>query len=200
MLEHYAEKELNLVQTLVMGEFTETVYFKNLFKLTRTQRERVFNLSNKLLNHKHAEIRVSAAETLSGLIHISPVEEVEGLVEKYSDLYSKQLDKVRKKYRKTGYKNMENDDIIKLHGATLGLAALVHAFAFSSPPPKWVPKILTTLANKSTGIPGIVGKTAKESLGKFKKNRQDSWHIDSKVFTEEQIQDLEGVLWKSYFI
>lgn len=200
MLEHYAEKELNLVQTLVMGEFTETVYFKNLFKLTRTQRKRVFNLSNKLLNHKHAEIRVSAAETLSGLIHISPVEEVEGLVEKYSDLYSKQLDKVRKKYRKTGYKNMENDDIIKLHGATLGLGALVHAFAFSSPPPKWVPKILTTLANKSTGIPGIVGKTAKESLGKFKKNRQDSWHIDSKVFTEEQIQDLEGVLWKSYFI
>ena len=112
---------------------------------------------------------MSAAETLSGLIHISPVEEVEGLVEKYSDLYSKQLDKVRKKYRKTGYKNMEIDDIIKLHGATLGLGALVHAFAFSSPPPKWVPKILTTLANKSTGIPGIVGKTAKESLGKFKR-------------------------------
>ncbi|RCK67339.1 Proteasome activator BLM10 [Candida viswanathii] len=200
MLEYYVNEELNLVQTLVMGEFTETVYFKNLFKLTKEQRQRVFNLSNKLLYHKHVEIRESAADTLSGLIHISPVEDVEEMVNKYSTLYSKQLDKVRSKYRKSGYKNMDSDDIIKLHGATLGLGALVHAFAFSSPPPRWVPGILATLANKSTGIPGIVGKTAKESLGRFKKNRQDSWHIDSKVFTEDQMQDLEGVLWKSYFI
>ncbi|EMG49905.1 BLM10 Proteasome activator BLM10 [Candida maltosa Xu316] len=201
MLENYAHEDLNLVQTLVIGEFTETIFFKNLFKLSRDQRTRVFNLCNILLYHKHVEVRESTAETISGLVHISPVEEVEQLVKKYSKQYSNELDKVRSKYRKIGsYKNMDNEDIIKLHGATLGLGALVHAFAFSSPPPKWVPDILTTLANKSTGIPGIVGKTAKESLGKFKKNRQDSWHIDSKVFSEDQIQDLEGVLWKSYFI
>lgn len=77
---------------------------------------------------------------------------------------------------------------------------MVHAFSFSSPPPKWVPSILTILSNKASGIPGLVGKTAKESLGKFKKNRQDTWHIDSKVFSESEMEDLEGVLWKSYFI
>lgn len=200
MLEDYSKKDLNLVQTIVMGEFTETVFFKNLFKLSRGQRARVVRLTNSLLYHKHVGVREAAASTLSGLIHISPPDEVEELVVQYSKSYGKELDKIRKIYRKSGYKNINQEDSIILHGATLGLGALVHAFAFSSPPPKWIPGILTTLANKCTGVPGLVGKTAKETLGRFKKTRQDSWHIDSKVFNEDQIQDLEGVLWKSYFI
>ncbi|EGW32869.1 uncharacterized protein SPAPADRAFT_150198 [Spathaspora passalidarum NRRL Y-27907] len=200
MLESYSDRDLNLVQKLVMGEFTETVFFKNLFNLSKLQRERFIVLTDKMLHHKQVEIREAAANTLSGLIHISPPGEVEQLVVTRSQAYSSELDKIRKKYRKSGYKNMNQVDVIDLHGATLGLGALVHAFAFSSPPPKWVPGILTTLANKCTGIPGLVGKTAKETLSKFKKTRQDTWHIDSIVFNEDQIQDLEGVLWKSYFI
>ncbi|CAI5758273.1 unnamed protein product [Candida verbasci] len=185
---------LNLIQTLVFGEFMETVYFKNLFKLTLEQREKVFELCNSRLSHKSVEVREAAAESLSGLIHISP--NIETFVNNLSKEFTKELDKTRRNKSK----GFTNDDIIKLHGATLGLGALVHAFAFQSPPPPWVPEILTTIANKCTGLPGVIGKTAKESLGKFKKNRQDSWHIDSKIFSEEQIQDLEGVLWKSYFI
>ncbi|RLV92972.1 Proteasome activator BLM10 [Spathaspora sp. JA1] len=200
MLENYSKQELNLVQTLVMGEFKETVFFKNLFNLSRSQRQRFIIMTNEELHHKQVEIRKSAANTLSGLIHISPPGEVEQLVITQRKLYVEELDNIRKKYKKQGYKNMNQVDVINLHGATLGLGALVHAFAFNSPPPKWVPDILTTLANKCTGIPGIVGKTAKETLSRFKKTRQDSWHIDSMVFNEDQIQDLEGVLWKSYFI
>ncbi|ODV82229.1 uncharacterized protein CANTADRAFT_88150 [Suhomyces tanzawaensis NRRL Y-17324] len=200
MLEKYSSEELNVVQSIIMGEFTETFYFKNLFKLTTQQRRRIINLTNHMVYHKNVEIRESEASTLSGLIHISPPMEVEEFVKESISSYTKDLDSIRKKYKKIGYKSIESDDIRILHGATLGLGALVHAFSFSSPPPKWVPEILATLANKSSGLPGIIGKTAKNTLGKFKKDRQDTWHIDSKVFNEYQMQDLEGVLWKSYFI
>ena len=93
---------------------------------------------------------------------------------------------------------MTTEETVAIHGACLGLGALVHAFLFQSPPPPWVPKVLSILANKASGIPGVVGKTSRDTLGRFKKTRQDTWHVDSKVFNEDQIQDLEGVLWRSY--
>ncbi|CUM63610.1 uncharacterized protein PRCAT00001191001 [Priceomyces carsonii] len=200
MLEKYSSGTLSLIQLFIMGEFTETLYFKNIFKFTKTQRHRIINLTNKLVYHKNAEVRDSAASTLSGLMHLSPPRDIEELVPKFSDYYTRDLKRLRKKYKKTGYKKISADDTVTLHGATLGLGALVNAFPFASPPPKWVPEILTTLANKSSGINGLVGKTAKEILGKFRKSRQDTWHVDSQLFNEEQMEDLEGVLWKSYFI
>ncbi|ABN66488.2 predicted protein [Scheffersomyces stipitis CBS 6054] len=200
MLEKYSKEDLNIIQTIIVGEFTETIYFKNLFLFDKSQRKRIFEVTYKLMYHKNVEIREFEASTLSGLIYSSPPDEVEERVNTYTKAFSKEIDIIRKKYRKSGYKNISPEDTIILHGATLGLGALVHAFSFSSPPPKWVPSILTILSNKASGIPGLVGKTAKESLGKFKKNRQDTWHIDSKVFSESEMEDLEGVLWKSYFI
>lgn len=200
MLESYQDEDLNVVQSIIMGEFTETVFFNNLFRFSKDQRHRLIELLNRKIYHKNVEIREPSASTFSGLIHMLPPDEAEGLINTYVKLFIKNIELVRKKYRKTGYKNMKVEDAVILHGATLGLGAIVHAFSFSSPPPKWVPGILANLATKSSGVPGITGKTAKEILGKFKKNRQDTWHIDSKVFTEDQIQDLEGVLWKSYFI
>lgn len=200
MLQNLHNKDLNTIQTIVMGEFTETFYFKNLMILDKQQRSTVINLTNDLIYHKHATVREAAASTLAGLIHISPPNEVESLITKYTIQYRKNLDKIRKKHRKGGFKNIPTEDTIILHGATLGLGSLIHAFSFLSPPPKWVPELLTMLANKSSGIPGLVGKTAKDSLSKFKKTRQDTWHVDSKVFNETQMQDLEGVLIKSYFV
>lgn len=191
---------LNTVQTLIMGEFTEIFYFKNLLNFTPDDRQQIIHLANGLLYHKQVLVREAAANTLSGLIHISPPEEVEVIIDKFSKDYKKSLDKVRRKHRASHFKNLTGESLILLHGATLGLGALIHAFALLSPPPIWVPDLLTTLVNKCSGVPGVVGKTAKNSLSKFKKTRQDTWHIDHKVFNEDQLQDLEGVLIKSYFI
>lgn len=200
MLEKYSKENLNVVQSFILGEFTETVYFKNLFKLSHDQRLRILKLTNSLMYHKNLEIREAEAVTFSGLVHMSPPTKIEAIVDAYKKQYSNDLDKIRKKYAKIGFKNISTADTITLHGATLGLGALVHAFSFMSPPPIWIPEILAILSNKASGIPGIVGRTAKETLGKFKKTRQDSWHVDREVFNESQMQDLEGVLWKSYFI
>lgn len=200
MIEDYAHRDLLLLQNFALGEFVEIVYFKNLFTLTARQRKRILDVISHTLFHKCVEIRDALAITLSGLVHATPPAEIESIVEIYRKRYSAVLSSVRKKYKGTGLKNIYQQDTVQLHGATLGLGALVHAFTFTSPPPRWIPDILTILSKMASGIPGIVGKSAKETLGKFKKTRQDSWHIDSKAFSEEQMQALEGVLWKSYFI
>lgn len=200
MLELYSTKDLLLLQYYAMGEFVEVVYFKNIFTLTSDQRKRILNIVNSMIFHKSVEIREALANTFSGLIHATPPTEIEGIIDLYRKRYSSDLECMRKKYKKSELKNISQQDTIILHGATLGLGSLVHAFSLTSPPPKWIPQILTILSNNATGIPGIIGKSAKETLGKFKKTRQDSWHIDSKVFSEDQMQALEGVLWKSYFI
>lgn len=200
MLEEYSKDGLNHVQYFILGEFTETIYFKNLFFLTSTQRQRIFDLTVTLMYHKNLEIRESASSTFAGLIHTSPPAYIDQITRNYKERFAADLDRIRKKHRKTGLKNVTNGDTIVMHGATLGLGALVHAFSFQSPPPPWIPEILTLLSNKASGVAGVVGRTAKETLGKFKKTRQDTWHVDSKVFSESQMEDLEGVLWKSYFI
>lgn len=200
MFEFHSKRDLMLMQYFAMGEFVEVIYFKNLFTLLRDQRKRIMNIVNSMFFHKNAEIREALSQTFSGLVHATPPSEIEAIIEFYKKQYSTDLDRIRKLYKKEGLKNISPKDTIILHGATLGLGALVHAFSLTSPPPKWIPNILTIISNKASGIPGLVGKSAKEILGKFKKTRQDSWHIDSKVFSEEQMQALEGVLWKSYFI
>jgi proteasome activator subunit 4 len=90
--------------------------------------------------------------------------------------------------------------LIRRHSAVLGLGSLVKAFPYQSPPPRWVPKVLATLAVKAASDSGMVGKSVKATLSDFKKTRQDTWHIDSKVFSVDQLEDLEGVLWKNYFV
>ncbi|KAG9993763.1 hypothetical protein KCU78_g16826, partial [Aureobasidium melanogenum] len=81
----------------------------------------------------------------------------------------------------------------------LGLGSLVQAFPYASPPPQWLPEALATLAMRAANDPGVVGKAVKTILSEFRKVRQDTWHVDLKVFQPEQLEDLEGVLWKSYF-
>ncbi|KAK7207032.1 putative proteasome activator subunit 4 [Myxozyma melibiosi] len=92
-----------------------------------------------------------------------------------------------------------NNIILTRHAAVLGLSALVQAFPYQSPPPEWMPSVLATLANKAANDPGMVGRSVKTALGEFKKTRQDTWHVDVKVFDKEQLEDLEGVLWRTYF-
>jgi proteasome activator subunit 4 len=70
---------------------------------------------------------------------------------------------------------------LRRHAAVLGLGALVTAFPYASPPPEWLPGVLATLASKAAGDPGVTGQGAKQILADFKKQRQDTWHVDVKV-------------------
>lgn len=176
--------KLNVLQSVIVAEFTETFFFKNLFLLTWAQRSRVIAFVNSAMCSKSVETREAFSGTFSGLVHTLPPFQQDEIIITYKAKYLEGL--------------KDRIDAARLHAAVLGLGALVHAFSFQSPPPKWMPAILTSLSRVSN-ISGVVGRAAKDILSRFKKTRQDTWHIDYKVFSEEEMQNLEGVLWKSYF-
>jgi proteasome activator subunit 4 len=169
--------------------FIENLFSRQLLILSPEQKVQLISRVDELLFHSSVEVRSKAADVLAGIIHNSKdLDTIDQFVERYKNILSKRGNK----------KQMSNEKLIKLHGAAIGLGALISAFPYTSPPPEWMPDQIVALARASS-YPGVVGKSAKDILSNFKKLRADTWHIDRQSFTESQLEDLEGVLWRSYF-
>ena len=203
----------------------QVIYFRRLFLLSQEQQRSLYDCVATMLQDVQLEVRLGAASTLSGMIRCSPqalrTVMIDDLKEKFTKmLIDSPLPKKSKGTLSGSGTNTPTPEHSKLvltrHAAVLGLGALVQAFPYASPPPSWIPAVLATLANKANNDPGMVGKSVKTILSDFKKTRQDTWHMDLKVrtfstwrrvkltclgqaFTQEQAEDLDGVLWKSYF-
>ncbi|KAL9090623.1 MAG: hypothetical protein Q9159_001870 [Coniocarpon cinnabarinum] len=197
----------------------QAIYFRQLFLMPSSRQRDLFDAVASMLEDSQLEVRVGASTTLSGMIRCSPVSLRSDVIKDLTPRFTSVLSTVHlpKKMpngaaaalrpagtpsesgRSTPSSTGTNEALIKRHAAVLGLGALVQAFPYTSPPPEWVPGVLATLATKAAGEPGIIGQSAKSIVSDFKKTRQDTWHIDVKAFQQEQLEDLEGVLWKSYF-
>ncbi|KAL8654829.1 MAG: hypothetical protein Q9226_003276 [Calogaya cf. arnoldii] len=189
----------------------QVIYFRRLFLLPQKQQQKLLDCVARMLEDTQMEVRLGASSTLSGMIRCSPVEMRTRMIEELNHRFTKMLvDSPLPKKAKgnlsapstgTSTPTPEHSKLVlSRHAAVLGLGALVQAFPYSSPPPSWIPGVLTTLANKANNDPGMVGKSVKSILSDFKKTRQDTWQMDLKAFTQEQAEDLDGVLWRSYFV
>ncbi|KAI1319818.1 hypothetical protein F5Y16DRAFT_93876 [Xylariaceae sp. FL0255] len=180
----------------------QVVYFRRLFLMDNTQRKFLFDAVGDMLADSQLEVRTVAGATLAGMIRCSPVVIRNPIIETLKLRFESQLARnpmPKKKVPGTETPSGDSQKVIKRHAAVLGLGALIEAFPYATPPPSWMPEVLALLARKSASDPGVVGKATKGILSEFKKTRQDSWAVDQKYFTSEQLEDLEGVLWKSYF-
>ncbi|KAL5362475.1 hypothetical protein BJX96DRAFT_101882 [Aspergillus floccosus] len=192
----------------------QIIYFRRLFLLSTSDRDKLFECVASMLEDPQHEVRVGASATLSGMVRCSPVFLREEMVSRFKKRFTKILVEnplpKRPKMLRSGISSPVSSGagtptpehtrlIITRHGAVLGLGALIQAFPYNSPPPVWMPEALTTLSVRAAGDPGIVGSSVKSIISEFKKTRQDTWHIDAKAFTPDQLEDLSGVLWKSYF-
>ncbi|KAI9891228.1 MAG: hypothetical protein M1814_002918 [Vezdaea aestivalis] len=180
----------------------QTFYFRRLFLISETQKKSLLTCVADILQDTQVEVRMGASTTLSGMIRCSPISLRSSIVQSLKTTFTALLASNPLPRRNRGVSTPTPDHArvtIKRHSAVLGLGALVNAFPYMSPPPLWLPDILTTLAVRASADPGIVGKSAKGILSDFKKTRQDTWHVDKKVFTPEQLEELDGVLWKPYF-
>ncbi|KAI0390234.1 hypothetical protein F5Y17DRAFT_80213 [Xylariaceae sp. FL0594] len=178
----------------------QVIYFRRLFLMDAAQREALFDAVGDMLSDSQLEVRTVAGSTLAGMIRCSPVVIRNPIIAALKARFEKQLDKNPRPKRKAPGTDTPSGDtqiVVKRHAAVLGLGALIEAFPYATPPPSWMPEVLARLATASD--PGIVGKATKAILSEFKKTRQDSWVLDQKYFTSQQLEDLEGVLWKSYF-
>ncbi|KAK5174038.1 Proteasome activator BLM10 [Saxophila tyrrhenica] len=186
----------------------QVIYFRHIFLMPLKQSNDLFVCVRGMLHDPQLEVRLGAAATLGGMVRCSPTgfrnEKIDELKKHfYKLLVDNPLPKRPKGQAAPSGTNTptqeQNRVVLARHAAVLGLGALVQAFPYTSPPQEWLPEVLATLAGKAAGDPGMVGKSVKTILSDFKKTRQDTWQIDVKAFTQEQLEDLEGVLWKSYF-
>ncbi|KAI1265439.1 hypothetical protein F5Y18DRAFT_427037 [Xylariaceae sp. FL1019] len=180
----------------------QVIYFRRLFLMDDTQRKLLFDAVGDMLADPQLEVRTVAGSTLAGMIRCSPVRIRNPIIQELKTRFETQLAKSpmpRKKAPGTETPSGDTQRVVKRHAAVLGLGALIEAFPYLTPPPKWMPEVLALLARRAASDPGVVGKATKSILSEFKKTRQDSWAVDQKYFTSEQLEDLEGVLWKSYF-
>ena len=117
-----------------------------------------------MLEDHQLEVRLGASSTLSGMIRCSPAHLrsriVSSLNKKFTDmLLSHPLPKKPKSYIGGAAKGMSTPNtgtstptpehtklVVTRHAAVLGLGALVQAFPYASPPPTWIPGVLTTVS------------------------------------------------------
>ncbi|KAJ2896893.1 putative proteasome activator subunit 4 protein [Zalerion maritima] len=180
----------------------QVIYFRRLFLTDASTRELLFDAVGDMLADPQLEVRSAASATLAGMIRCSPEVIRSPIIQTLKARFKNQLrlnPMPKKKLPGTDTPVDVHQQIVKRHAAVLGLGSLIEAFPYATPPPKWMPEVLAHLATRAAGDPGIVGKATKSILSEFKKTRQDSWSVDQKYFTTEQLDDLEGVLWKSYF-
>ncbi|KAK8215360.1 Proteasome activator BLM10 [Zalaria obscura] len=184
----------------------QVIYFRQLFLMPRDQAQALFDCVRSMLHDTQLEVRLGAAATISGMIRCSPAEFRDRTVADLQAYCTKLLTDnplPKKNKNAAGAPGTPTPEQNKLtltrHAAVLGLGALVQAFPYTSPPPEWLPKVLATLASKAASDSGTVGKSVKSILSDFKKTRQDTWHVDKQAFDQDQLENLEGVLWKSYF-
>ncbi|KAF3761689.1 hypothetical protein M406DRAFT_333746 [Cryphonectria parasitica EP155] len=181
----------------------QVIYFRRLFLTTPAHREILFGAVGDMLADPQLEVRDCASATLAGMIRCSPATIRNPIIQNLIARFKQQLrNNPMPKRKHAGGTDTPVDtqkQIVRRHAAVLGLGALVEAFPYATPPPPWMPDVLAHLARRPATDPGVVGKAAKSVLAEFKKTRQDSWTVDQKYFTAEQLEDLEGVLWKSYF-
>ncbi|KAJ5899191.1 hypothetical protein N7495_003935 [Penicillium taxi] len=223
-----AEKNSEFIQSLIrIGQTSpswhqrlrvminiQIIYFRRLFLLDPADRDKLFDCIASMLEDSQHEVRAGASATLSGMIRCSPAFLRNRMVQRFQERFTKllvenPLPKKPKNPRSAvssvvpsgaGTPTPEHNRLVIVrHGAVLGLGALIQAFPYDSPPPNWMPEALTSLSIRAANDPGIVGSSVKSIISDFKKTRQDTWHIDAKAFTSDQLEDLSGVLWKSYF-
>lgn len=162
----------------------QVIYFRRLFLTPVSTRDMLFDAVGDMLGDSQLEVRSAAGATLAGMIRCSPKAIRDPIIQALKTRFEEQLRKYPMPKRKVPGTDTPIDmqrQVIKRHAAVLGLGALIEAFPYATPPPKWMPEVLAHLATRAAGDPGIVGKATKSILSEFKKTRQDSWTVDQKV-------------------
>ena len=170
----------------------QVLYFRRLFLMSRPMQERLWECVVAMLEDSQIEVRQGASNTLSGMVRCSPVAYRDDMVQKLQKQFTHKLmdnplpkkSKIVRSATSTGTSTPTPEHsrlMLARHAAVLGLGALVQAFPYTSPPPKWIPEVLSTLALKAHADPGTVGNSVKTILSDFKKTRQDTWPVDEKV-------------------
>ncbi|SMN22713.1 similar to Saccharomyces cerevisiae YFL007W BLM10 Proteasome activator subunit [Maudiozyma saulgeensis] len=171
--------------------FIQHFISSELLQLTDIQREFILDfVVSQVYNPTFVEVRIRAADVLSDIVHnVKSSDELNTLIERFSQKLDGFSWEQKKQLSKT-------DTVI--HASVVALGAIISAFPYVFPLPRWMPEQLSKLASWAR-TSGVAGRSAKDTISEFKKVRADTWKFDRTQFTTEELEDLEGVLWRSYY-
>jgi len=131
------------------------------------------------------EVREMAATTLSGVLRLSPRRSQLTLKDRFVKLLSRSPIPNRQS-------PVYNAAIRQRHAAILGICALVDSYPYTVE--RWMPELLTNILVEHAYDPIPISLTVQKCASNFKKTHQDTWHEDSKRFTEDQLAALSTLL------
>ncbi|CAL1696420.1 unnamed protein product [Somion occarium] len=139
----------------------------------------------RCLDDEVVEVREMAATTLSGILRVSPRRSVLALKDRFVRLAksSKLPPKGSEEY---------NTALRQRHAAVLGICALIDSYPYTIE--KWMPDLITSVLVEHTYDPIPISSTVRKCASNFRKTHQDTWHEDSKKFTEDQLVALSTLL------
>ncbi|RZF34164.1 hypothetical protein LSTR_LSTR003574 [Laodelphax striatellus] len=131
-----------------------------------------------LLKDERIEVRETASQVLSGLIHCEFIS-----VDAQKQLLANFAKHCRIKVDKKAQKTVTNG-LIARHAAVLGLCSFINASPYDVP--EEVPSILEQLGSHLND-PQPIPSTIRKTLGDFKRTHHDNWSQHKLKFTEEQL-------------
>ncbi|CCJ28220.1 unnamed protein product [Pneumocystis jirovecii] len=168
----------------------QSFFFRNLFTLHQNCHKKLLKEIKLLLQDPQIEVRLSAASTLTGIIQCArntSKTDILQLLKQFSDLLTDN----------PLQKNCATLTVISRHAAVLGLSALVMAFPYDTPEP-WIPPVVSRLARIGLD-PHPIGSTVRKFVADFKKTHSDTWDMDQKTFTKDELDDLSELSSHNYF-
>ncbi|VDK61815.1 unnamed protein product [Anisakis simplex] len=152
-------------------KYLQVAIFSNLFVFLE-HRPALKQIFFALLLDERLEVRETAAESISGLLHCHFFDVDDSLIKKFCS-----------------WSRAENGP--KRHAGVLALSAVVQAYPYTVPP--ILPNALMQLCRHATDKQPMQG-TVKKALSEFKRTHQDCWHEHKTQFSEDQLAILTDLL------
>uniref|UniRef100_A0A1I7RNY6 Proteasome activator complex subunit 4 n=1 Tax=Bursaphelenchus xylophilus TaxID=6326 RepID=A0A1I7RNY6_BURXY len=152
-------------------KFLQVAVFSNVFSLSHAVDD-ICRLLFHFLNDTQLEVRICAADTISGFINCGYVSVNDNLLAVINEMANSQ-------------------EPLRRHAGVLGLAAIIQAFPYTVP--TFLPDVLMKLCRYASERQPIQA-TVKKALSEFKRTHQDCWHEHKQEFTDDQLTVLTGLL------
>ncbi|KAH7923993.1 hypothetical protein BV22DRAFT_1196262 [Leucogyrophana mollusca] len=163
----------------------QVLYFRQLPLISEAKVVEILDVLCKSLDDEVVEVREMVGTTLSGILRLSPRRSVITLKDRFVKLAKKSPIPDRNS-------PVYNAAIRQRHAAIIGICALIDSFPYTIE--KWMPALLTTVMLEHAYDPIPISTTIHKCASNFRKTHQDTWHEDSRRFTDDQLAALSTLL------
>ncbi|KAI0308000.1 hypothetical protein B0F90DRAFT_1813347 [Multifurca ochricompacta] len=163
----------------------QVFYFRQVPLLSDARITEILEVLCKCLDDEVVEVREMAATTLSGVLRVSPRRSQLTLKDRFVKL-------LRRSPLPSRQSPVYNAAIRQRHAAILGICALIDSYPYTVE--RWMPELLANVLAEHAYDPVPISLAVQKCASNFKKTHQDTWHEDSKRFTEDQLAALSTLL------